>query len=188
MIDSNNVQSINLSQFFDSVKFRSGSGYHSVIDFCIVMFYMLMILMKFSFVLLVSFLLVSLLVFSEFFLFKVRIRIMSSIRISIWNSLEKVILYMLKISTKFGVAPQSFCENQNSVQNQDQDQDHDITLDFNTRPTFHTEKTPTKFFLDSLLLRKLFCPHEKSTYVRRSRHQDRQTDRQTEIFFACFVF
>ena len=83
MIDSNNVQSINLSQFFDSVKFRSGSGYHSVIDFCIVMFYMLMILMKFSFVLLVSFLLVSLLVFSEFFLFKVRIRIMSSIRISI---------------------------------------------------------------------------------------------------------
>ena len=48
MIDSNNVQSINLSQFFDSVKFRS--GYHLVIDFCIVMFYMLMILMKFSFV------------------------------------------------------------------------------------------------------------------------------------------
>ena len=45
---------------------------------------------------------------------------------------------MLKISTKFGVAPQSFYENQNSVQNQDQDQDHDITLDFNTRPTFHT--------------------------------------------------
>ena len=52
---------------------------------------------------------------------------------------------MLKISTKFGVAPQSFCENQNSVQNQDQDQDHEITLDFNTRPTFHTYKTPTKF-------------------------------------------
>ena len=45
---------------------------------------------------------------------------------------------MLKISTKFGVAPQSFCENPNSVQNQDQDQDHDITLDFNSRPTFHT--------------------------------------------------
>ena len=30
------------------------------------------------------------------------------------------------------------CENQNCVQNQDQDQDHDMTLDFNTRPTFHT--------------------------------------------------
>ena len=59
---------------------------------------------------------------------------------------------MLKISTKFGVAPQSFCEDQNSVQNQDQDQDqdHDITLDFNTRPTFHTWKTPTKFCLDPL--------------------------------------
>ena len=52
MIDLNNVQSINSSQLFDSVKFRSGSGsgYHSVIDFCIGMFYMLMILMKFSFV------------------------------------------------------------------------------------------------------------------------------------------
>ena len=52
MIDLNNFQSINFSQFFDSVIFRSGSesGYHLVIDFCIVMFYMLMILMKFSFV------------------------------------------------------------------------------------------------------------------------------------------
>ena len=48
------------------------------------------------------------------------------------------VLHMLKISTKFGVAPQSLCENQNYVQDQDQDQDHDITLDFNTRPTFHT--------------------------------------------------
>ena len=50
MIDLNNVQSINLSQFFDSVKFRSESGseYYLVIDFCIVMFYMLMILIKFS--------------------------------------------------------------------------------------------------------------------------------------------
>ena len=52
MTDLKSFQSINLSQFFDSVKFRtgSGSGYHLVIDFCTVMFYMLMILMKFSFV------------------------------------------------------------------------------------------------------------------------------------------
>ena len=63
---------------------------------------------------------------------------MSRIRISLGNSLEKVILYVLKISTKFGVASQSFCENQNSVQDQGQDQDHGITLDFNTRPRFHT--------------------------------------------------
>ena len=57
MLHLNNVQSINLSQFFDSVKFRSGSGsgYRLVIDFCIVMFYMLMIFMKFSFVLQTSF-------------------------------------------------------------------------------------------------------------------------------------
>ena len=50
MTDLNSFQSINLSQFFDSVKFQSGSGYYLVIDFCMVMFYMLMILMKFSFV------------------------------------------------------------------------------------------------------------------------------------------
>ena len=57
MIDVNNIHLINLSQFFDSVEFRSGSGsgYHSVIDFCIVMFYMLMILLKSSFVTQTSF-------------------------------------------------------------------------------------------------------------------------------------
>ena len=49
MIDLNNFQSNDLSQFFDPVKFLSGLGYHLVIDFCIVMFYTLMILMKFSF-------------------------------------------------------------------------------------------------------------------------------------------
>ena len=48
---------------------------------------------------------------------------------------ESYSLYAKDIHT-FGVALQSFCENQNSVQNQDQD--HDITLDFNARPTFHT--------------------------------------------------
>ena len=50
MIDLNNYQSIDLRQLFDSFKFPSGSesGYHLVIDFCIVLFYMLMILMKLS--------------------------------------------------------------------------------------------------------------------------------------------
>ena len=71
----------------------------------------------------------------EFF-FRIRIRIITRIKISLWNSFEKVILYIIEIPTKFGVAPQSFCENQNSVQ--DQDQDHDFTLNFNTRSTFHT--------------------------------------------------
>ena len=45
-------------------------------------------------------------------------------------------LCVLKIPTKFGVVPRSFRQNQNPVQ--DQDQDHDFTLDFKTRPTFHT--------------------------------------------------
>ena len=46
-------------------------------------------------------------------------------------------LCVLKIPIKFGVVPQSFCQNQNPVQNQDQD----FTLDYNTRPTFHIEDT-----------------------------------------------
>ena len=77
MIDSNNVQLINLSQFFYSVKFTSGlgSGYYLVINFCTVMFYMLMILMKFSFV--------PQTFFRIFFFFRIRIRIMSRIRISL---------------------------------------------------------------------------------------------------------
>ena len=77
MIDLKKVQSINLSQFFRSVKFRSGlgSGYHLVIDFCIVMFYMLMILMKFSFV--------PQTFFRIGFVFRIRIRITSRIRTSL---------------------------------------------------------------------------------------------------------
>ena len=47
-------------------------------------------------------------------------------------------LHILKIPTKFDVVPQSFCQNQHPVQDQNQDRDHDFTLDFNTRPTFHT--------------------------------------------------
>ena len=45
-------------------------------------------------------------------------------------------IYILKITTKFCVVSQRFRQNQNPVQ--DQDEDHDFTLDFNTRPIFHT--------------------------------------------------
>ena len=88
------------------------------------------------------------------------------IRIALWNSLEKVILYILKIPTKFGVVPQSFCQNQNSVQ--DQDRDYDFTLNFNTRPTFYTysrRHSPNFVWIRSFL-RKLLCPQQKSTYRR----------------------
>ena len=50
--------------------------------------------------------------------------------------MTKVMLCVLKIPTKFGVVPQSLFQNQNPVQAEDQD--HDFTLDFNTRPSFHT--------------------------------------------------
>ena len=88
-----------------------------------VMFYMLMMLMKFSFVPQNFF---------RFFFFRIRIRI------PLAKSITKVMLGVFKIPTKFGVVPQSFFLNQNPVQDEDQDQDHDFTLDFNIRPTFHT--------------------------------------------------
>ena len=52
MIDLNSFQSIYFSPFFDSVEFRSGSGsgYHLVIDYYKVTFFMLMMHMKFIFV------------------------------------------------------------------------------------------------------------------------------------------
>ena len=80
---------------------------------------------------------------------------------------------------------QCFCENQNSVQNQDQGQDHDITLYFNTRPTFPTWKTPTKFRLDPLTPLKVIVSILK-VHVRTYIQTSRQTDRQTEIFFGLF--
>ena len=89
-------------------------------------------------------------------------------------------LHILKIPTKVGVALQSFCENQNSVQ----DQDHDFTLDFNTRPTFHTQKTPTKSCLDPLTPSKVIVSTSK-IHVRTDVRTARQTD---GYFFACFVF
>ena len=110
---------------------------------------------------------------------QISIRIRTRIRISLWNSSEKFILYLLKMYTKFGVAPQSICENQNSVQ--DQDQNHDFTLDFNTRPTFHTLEDTHQIWFGSANPFESYCVHIKSprTYI--------QTDRLTAIF-ACFVF
>ena len=94
--------------------------------------------------------------------------------------IEKAIFYILKTSSKLGVDPQSFCENQNSVQ--DQDQDHDLTLDFNTRLTFHTEKTPTKLCLDPNSFES-YCGHIKSP--RTYRQTDTQRDIQTEFFLLA---
>ena len=87
-------------------------------------------------------------------------------------------LYILKIPTKSGVSLQSLCENQNSVQ--DLDLDYDFTLDFNTRPTFYTQKTPTKFCSNPLTPSKVIGSTARihvRTYVR--------TDRQTDGSFFC---
>ena len=87
-------------------------------------------------------------------------------------------LYILKKPTKFGVALQSFCENPNFGQNQDQDQEHDFTLGLNTRPTFLTQKTPTKFCLN---------PQSESTHVCTARQIDRQTDKRTFCCLFCVL-
>ena len=69
-------------------------------------------------------------------------------------------LFILKILIKFGVTLQSFCENQNSVQ--DQDQDHDFTLDFNTRPIFHTPDTHQIWF-GSANSFESYCVHDQDS-------------------------
>ena len=93
-------------------------------------------------------------------------------RVIVYEKITKKI----KIPTKFGVVLKSFCQNQNPVQ----DQDHDFTLYFNTRPTFHTQKTPTKFCLDPLTPLKVIVFTAK-VHVRTAS----QTDRQTDGNFFC---
>ena len=99
-----------------------------------------------------------------------------TIRISPYNLLTKIMLYILNMPTKFGVALQSFCESQNSFQ----DQDHDFTLDFNTRPEFHTQKTPTKFCLDPLSPSKVIVSTARIHVL-----TAKQTGRQTDGNFFC---
>ena len=94
-------------------------------------------------------------------------------------------LYILKILIKFGVAPRSFFENQNCVQDRDQDQDHDFTLDFNTRPTFHTSKTPTKFCFDPLTPSKFIVSTARMYSTYRQTIGQKQTDRQRDRHFFC---
>ena len=67
--------------------------------------------------------------------FSLRIRIMIRITSPLWYLITKVMLWILKVITRFGGVPQSFFQNENPVQ--DQDQDHNFTLDFNTGTTFY---------------------------------------------------
>ena len=67
---------------------------------------------------------------------------------------------------KFGVGPQSFCQNQNPVQNQDQDQYQDFD-------------TTHQIVFGSANSFESYCVYsQESTF---------QTDGQ-KIFFACFGF
>ena len=163
MIDLNNFQSINLSQFFDSVKFWSGSGYHLVIDFCIVMFYTSMILMKFSFVPQT---------FQNFFFLR---------------SGSGFHYYILKIPTKFGVVPQSFVKIKILFKIKIRIRIRIMILFWISIPDLHfIYRRYPRFVWIRYFLRKLLCPQQKSTY----RQSDRKTVRQTykRNFFACFVF
>ena len=130
MTDLNSFQSINLSQFFDSVKFQSGSGYYLVIDFCIVMF------------------------------------------------------YIIKISTKFGVAPQRFLWKSKFCSGSGFGSGLWFYFGFQYQTyVSYIEDTPQILF-GSANSFDSYCVHMKSpwTYVL----PDIQTDRQTEIFFCLF--
>ena len=98
------------------------------------------------------------------------------IRITIptWNSIKKVMLYILKISTNFGVISQIFCQNQNPVQ----DQDHDFILDFNQDYNLFINDTHKYCLLTPL---KVIVSTPR-IHVR----MYRQIDRRTENVFCLF--
>ena len=89
--------------------------------------------------------------------------------------------YILKVPTECGSVSRSLCQNINPVQ--DQDQDYDFTLHLNTRTTFYTQKTSTKFCLDALNPLKVIA-HPGGTHRRPNVCTYIQRDRQT--FFCLF--
>ena len=177
MTDLNSFQSINLSQLFDSVKFRSGSGwgYHLVIDFCIVMFYMLMILMKISFV--------PQNFFQNFFFQDQDQDHKKDQDFTMKFIGESYSLYAKDIhqiwcrSAKF-LWKSKFCLESGSGSGSW----HYFGFQYQTYISY-IEDTHQILF-GSANSFKSYCDHMKSprTYV----HPDRQTDRQTEIFFGLF--
>ena len=98
------------------------------------------------------------------------------------------------VATKFGSVALSSCHNLNPDQDRDQDQDHNFTLQFDTKSTFYTYKTPIKFCLDALTPSKVIMypnGRHRRPNVRLYIHIDRQTDGQTArqasgIFFCSF--
>ena len=179
MIDLNNVQSINLSQFFDSVKFRSGSGsgYHWVIDFCIVVFYMLMILTKFSFVL-QNFFRIFFFLYQDQDHEQDQYFTMKFIGKS-YSLYAKDIHQIWCRSAKF-LWKSKFCSESASGSGSW----YYFGFQYQTYISY-IEDTHQILFGSANSFESYFV-HMKSprTYV----HPDRQTNRQTAIFFACFVF
>ena len=165
---------INLSQFFDSVKFRSGSGsrYHLVIDYYEVMFYMLMMLMKFSFVPQI------------FFRFSFQDQDQDQ-DFTIEINKQSYALYFKKThqiwcrSEKFLSKSKSCSRIRIRI----------MILLWISIPDLHFihRRNPPNLVWIRKLLRKLLCPQRKPTYVRTVRQTDRQIDRR-KSFFACFVF
>ena len=104
---------------------------------------------------------------------------MNRIRISLWNSLEKVILYMLKISTKWCHSAKflwksKFCSVSGSGSW--------YYFGFQYQTYISDIADTHQISFGSANSFKSYCVHMKSprTYVR----TDRQTDRQTESLFS----
>ena len=80
-------------------------------------------------------------------------RIKISIRISLWNLKPKNDALYINDNHHIRSHPQSFCQNQNPVQ----DQDQEFTLNFTIRTTFVASKTHTTFYLDPVTFSRVLA-------------------------------
>ena len=101
---------------------------------------------------------------------------MSRIRISLWNSLEKVILYMLKISTKFWCRSAKFLWQQKFCSELGSGSWYYFGFQYQTY-TWYIEDTHQILFVSANSFES-YCVHMKSP---------RRTDRQTDGNFFVLV-
>ena len=114
---------------------------------------------------------------------------MTRIRISLWNSLKGVILYILKISTKFGVAPQSFCWKSKFCLRSGFGSGSWFYFGFQYQTYISYIEDTHHILFGSANSFESYCVHMKSprTYVHPDIQPDRQTDRQTDGNFFLLL-
>ena len=173
MIDFINFESINFSQFFDSVKVRSGteSRYHLVTVYYKVMFYMLTMLMKFSFVP------------QNFFRFFFQDQDQDQDQDFTIKINNKSYALCSKDTHQFLCRFAKFLSKSKSCSKSGSW----FYFEFQYQIYISYMEDTEQIFFGSANSFECYCVHSKSprTAIHPDRHEDRQTDGN---FFSCFVF